>query len=101
MRDFAVAILTQCATKMQAEHGATLIPALNASVWEQGISTRIVLFRDWVWHNDSLLGTRFAGVIKSNGKDNRRLSGNSMAPFDVTDVGTLLLPSPPPSSVES
>ncbi|CRK15076.1 hypothetical protein BN1708_011345, partial [Verticillium longisporum] len=42
-------VLTQCATKMQAESGATLVPAINANVWEQGVSTRLVVFKDWAW----------------------------------------------------
>ncbi|KAK4130195.1 P-loop containing nucleoside triphosphate hydrolase protein [Trichocladium antarcticum] len=67
-RDLAIVILTQCATKMQAERGATLIPAINATVWEQGVSTRLVLFRDWFQRGVETRGLRFAGVQKLNGK---------------------------------
>jgi len=72
-RDVAVVVLTQCATKMQAERGATLIPAINAGIWEQGISTRLVLFHDWV--EDSRDSDKngpsrlhFVGVQKLHGK---------------------------------
>ncbi|KAM0499328.1 hypothetical protein ACHAPB_005995 [Verticillium nonalfalfae] len=52
-RNCAVVVLTQCATKMQAESGATLVPAINANVWEQGVSTRLVVFKDWAWKDGS------------------------------------------------
>lgn len=47
---------------MQSEHGATLVPALNATVWEQGISTRIVLFRNWSWEGRTPHSVFLAGV---------------------------------------
>lgn len=61
-------ILSQCATKMQLERGAALIPAVNASWWEDGISTRIVLFRDWSMQSGSARAARFAAALKVNGK---------------------------------
>lgn len=67
-RDAAVVVLTQCATRMQAERGATLIPAINASVWEQGIATRVALLRDWLWNDGHPYGARLAAVQKVNGK---------------------------------
>lgn len=66
-RDAAVVVLTQCATRMQAEKGATLIPSINANVWEQGIATRVALFRDWTWNAGRAFGTRLAAVQKLNG----------------------------------
>lgn len=67
-RDAAVVILTQCATRMQAERRATLTPTINANVWEQGVATRVVLFRDWMWHDGHASGARLAAVQKVNGK---------------------------------
>ncbi|KAK7748602.1 hypothetical protein SLS53_000622 [Cytospora paraplurivora] len=67
-RDAAVVVLTQCATRMQAERRATLTPAINANVWEQGITTRVALFRDWMWHDGHASGARLAAVQKVNGK---------------------------------
>ncbi|KAH8884726.1 P-loop containing nucleoside triphosphate hydrolase protein [Thozetella sp. PMI_491] len=69
-RNLAVVILTQCATRMQADRGATLVPAITANVWENGISTRVVLFRDWVWDGDKSEGLHFAGIQKLDGKGN-------------------------------
>jgi len=77
-QDLAVVILTQCATKMQAEHGATLIPAVNATAWDQGISTRLVLFRDWAPDGAEPRAPHFVGVQKKNGK------GHSGSLDDVT-----------------
>ena len=106
-RDVAIVVLTQCATKMQAERGATLIPAINAGIWEQGISTRLVLFRDWVEdsgdsdnkHGPSRL--HFVGVQKLNGKGSSGLVDNvcafgiqpvCLASIDtVPNMGSLLL----------
>jgi hypothetical protein len=67
-RNCVIAVLSQCATKMQSEKGATLIPAVNAGVWEQGISTRLVVFRDWVWNDGKPADVRFVGIQKLDGK---------------------------------
>ncbi|KAK3307497.1 P-loop containing nucleoside triphosphate hydrolase protein [Chaetomium strumarium] len=85
-RDLAVVILTQCATKMQAERGATLIPAVNASVWEQGMSTRLVLFRDWLQDGHEVRGVHFVGIQKLNGKGTAALIDNLCA-FTVEETG--------------
>ncbi|KAG8425222.1 hypothetical protein J3458_001950 [Metarhizium acridum] len=67
-KNCAVVVSSQCATRMQSEHGATLVPAVNASVWEQGISTRVVMFRDWAWKNGTLVSIFVAGLQKLDGK---------------------------------
>jgi hypothetical protein len=85
MRDLAVVVLTQCATKMQAERGATLIPAINASIWDQGISTRLVLFRDWLLDGIETHGLHFAGIQKLNGKA-VPTTVNSACAFTVEEV---------------
>ncbi|KAI1143152.1 P-loop containing nucleoside triphosphate hydrolase protein [Hypoxylon sp. FL0543] len=67
-RDICVVILSQCATRMQLEHGATLIPSINAGTWEQGIATRLVLFRDWIVGSERVHDVHFVGIQKLNGK---------------------------------
>jgi hypothetical protein len=47
---------------------ATLTPAVNATVWEQGLSTRVALFRDWVWRRNEPAGVFLAGIQKLDGK---------------------------------
>lgn len=68
-KDIAIVLLTQCATKMQSESGATLIPAINATAWDQGIASRLVLFKDWIWQDGSASSGSFAGIQKLNGKN--------------------------------
>jgi len=89
-RDVAVVILTQCASKMQAERGATLVPAINATVWEQGVSARLVLFRDWIQHSSKLQSLRFVGIQKVNGKA-RDTRSDSVYVFDITSTGLVLV----------
>ncbi|QPC63954.1 hypothetical protein HYE67_006185 [Fusarium culmorum] len=67
-RNCAIVVLSQCATKMHSERGATLTAAINANVWEQGVSTRLVTFRDWVWQESSLTSVFLAGLQKVDGR---------------------------------
>jgi hypothetical protein len=67
-RNCAIVVLSQCATKMHSERGATLTAAINANVWEQGVSTRLVMFRDWVWQENSLTSVFLAGLQKVDGR---------------------------------
>lgn len=85
-QDLAIVILTQCATKMQAERGATLIPSVNATAWDQGISTRLVLFRDWAPDGAELRAPHFVGVQKKNGKGNSG-SLDDVTAFSIKPVG--------------
>lgn len=87
-RNLVVVVLTQCATKMQAKRGATLIPAINARLWEEGISTRLVLFRDWIWEEDKPCGVSFAAVQRFNGRE-CSLSMERLAAFKVDGVSPL------------
>ncbi|KAI1503087.1 P-loop containing nucleoside triphosphate hydrolase protein [Biscogniauxia marginata] len=85
-RDLVVVVLSQCATRMQVERGATLIPAINAGTWEQGIATRLVLFKDWMMKGDVVRDTHFVGIQKSNGKANPSGIGPVFA-FEVDSAG--------------
>lgn len=67
-KDCAVVLLSQCATKMRGEQRATLIPSINTTVWEQGVSTRLVLFRDWAWNANKSSSVFLAGVQKIDGR---------------------------------
>ncbi|KAI0600946.1 P-loop containing nucleoside triphosphate hydrolase protein [Biscogniauxia sp. FL1348] len=85
-RDLLVVVLSQCATRMQAERGATLIPAINAGTWEQGIATRLVLFKDWMTKGDVVRDTYLVAVQKTNGKPNPNGIGPVFA-FEVDSAG--------------
>lgn len=88
-RDAAVVLLSQCATRMQAERGATLTPAVNANVWEQGVATRVALYRDWVWSDGCILGTRLATVQKVDGNVIAEALDNAVA-FEIESVGCII-----------
>ncbi|KAK8042710.1 hypothetical protein PG994_013193 [Apiospora phragmitis] len=90
-RDVAVVLLTQCATRMQTERGATLTPAINAMVWDQGITTRLVLFRDWLYKDLAVAGVYFAGIQKLNGKAHQGGLGEIFA-FDIQRNGFVAVP---------
>ncbi|KAJ0158839.1 hypothetical protein CTA2_10763 [Colletotrichum tanaceti] len=87
-RDCAVVVLSQCATKMQLERSPTLIPSINAGIWEQGMSTRVVLFRDWVWKDGRPSTVCFAGVQKLDGKAGPDMVQNAAA-FRVEATGVI------------
>ncbi|KAI0158993.1 P-loop containing nucleoside triphosphate hydrolase protein [Pestalotiopsis sp. NC0098] len=85
-RDITIVILSHCATRIQAERGAALIPAINATAWEQGISTRLVLFRDWSFQKEHITGVRCVGIQKLNGKASADSIGPVLA-FSVHEKG--------------
>lgn len=74
MSNMAILLTSQAITKITPDSGAMLHPSLGSSAWETGISTRIVLFRDWAfksskepYHREFVPGVRFAGVLKAAG----------------------------------
>ncbi|CAI6089988.1 unnamed protein product [Clonostachys chloroleuca] len=85
-RKCAVVLLSQCATKMRLERGASLIPAVAASVWEQNISTRIALFRDWSWQDNRPSSIFLAGLQKLDGKLSEDMMEHASA-FSVSGYG--------------
>ncbi|CAJ2502128.1 Uu.00g049810.m01.CDS01 [Anthostomella pinea] len=83
-RDLVIVVLSQCATRMQLERGATLIPAINAGSWEQGIATRLVLFRDWVMRGDAVHDMHLVGIQKHHGK----VDSGGIGPVFAFDIQT-------------
>ncbi|RMJ13091.1 hypothetical protein CDV36_007269 [Fusarium kuroshium] len=98
-RNCAVVILSQCATKMHSERGATLTAAVNATVWEQGVSTRLVVFRDWVWQEGKLASVFLAGLQKVDGKLSQETVENVVA-FKVELDGVVQIPYEAIQSIE-
>ncbi|KAF4467623.1 DNA repair rhp55 [Fusarium albosuccineum] len=90
-RNCAVVILSQCATKMHSERGATLTAAVNATVWEQGVSTRLVMFRDWVWQQNRLASVFLAGLQKVDGRASQETVEKVVA-FKVERDGVAQIP---------
>lgn len=74
-KNIAVLFTSQTATRIRADTGATLNPAISGTAWDSGISARIVLFRDWFLQSAEVPGkdleylpeVRFAGVLKASG----------------------------------
>ncbi|KAF2662675.1 P-loop containing nucleoside triphosphate hydrolase protein [Lophiostoma macrostomum CBS 122681] len=75
MHDIALLLTCQTITRIRGGSRALLVPAISGADWENGVSTRLVLFRDWVpgqgkWNDadaDKLRKARFIGVVKANG----------------------------------
>jgi hypothetical protein len=98
MHDIALLITSQTITRIRAGSRALLVPAISGAEWENGISTRLVLFRDWVpgqgkWTKADaarMQKTRFAGVLKANGAGLADDGGvGSIVPFAIEEVSLI------------
>jgi hypothetical protein len=75
LHDLALLVTCQTITRIRGSSRALLVPAISGVEWENGVSTRLALFRDWVRQGnakdtadaDRLRKTRFAGLVKMNG----------------------------------
>lgn len=95
MHDIALLLTSQTITRIRAGSRALLVPAIVGAEWENGISARLVLFRDWVpgqgkWTKADaarMQKTRFAGVLKANGVALADDGGlGAVVPFAVEEV---------------
>ena len=74
-RNIAILLTSQMTTRITSEAGAVLQPAISGTVWDTGISSRIVVFRDWIFQATDAAssqgkyvpGVRLAGVSKAKG----------------------------------
>ncbi len=69
-RNIAIVVLSQCVTKMRQGIGAILVPSINVTAWEQGLSCRVALFRDWGWDDEDgkpVDDVRLVQIIKVEG----------------------------------
>lgn len=74
-KNIAILLTSQTTTRIRPETGAVLHPAISGTAWDTGISTRIVIFRDWMFQaseaassqGEYMPGVRFAGVVKAKG----------------------------------
>ncbi|KZM21028.1 uncharacterized protein EKO05_0011135 [Ascochyta rabiei] len=65
-----VALLVTCQTitRIRGPSRALLVPAIAGLEWENGIATRLLLFRDWLPQQPARLqNARFAALVKLNG----------------------------------
>lgn len=66
--------------------GAVLVPAVNATAWEQGLGCRVELMRDWGWEDEEggvVEGVRLARVVKAEGV---AVGGRRLVGFGVREV---------------
>jgi hypothetical protein len=93
--DIALLITSQPITRIRGSSRAVLVPAISGAEWENGISTRLVLFRDWVpgegkWSDadaDRLRKVRFIGVTKVDGVIIAEEGGvGNVVPFAIESV---------------
>lgn len=84
-------ILTESSTRSDLEHDTALIPAVMGSAWEQGVSTRLLLFRDWTSDGLESRALHFAAVKKLNGKTDSE-SVDHVSAFAMTQVSLHRIP---------
>jgi len=93
-RNIAVLLTSQTTTKVRAETGALLHPAVSGTAWDGGIASRIVLFRDWPPQQEGsqeeanrVRGVRYAGVLKAGGIAHGDSGGvGKVVAFTITSV---------------
>ncbi|KAF2636926.1 P-loop containing nucleoside triphosphate hydrolase protein [Massarina eburnea CBS 473.64] len=82
LHDIALLVTCQTITRMRGGSRALLVPAISGAEWENGISTRVVLFRDWAAQK-----ARFAGILKTNGVTLADEGGvGEVVPFSIDSV---------------
>lgn len=95
LHDIALLVTCQTITRIRGASRALLVPAISGVEWENGISTRLVLFRDWVRQGkakdtadaDRLRKARFAGLVKVNGVALADEGGvGSVVPYAIENV---------------
>ena len=74
IQNIAILLTSQTTTKVRADTGAVLYPAITTKAWDVGVNNRIVLFRDWPpsTEHDAIQdcqsdAVRFAAAIKVGG----------------------------------
>jgi hypothetical protein len=95
LHDIALLVTSQTITRIRGASRALLVPAISGVEWENGVSTRLVLFRDWLRHGkarnkadaDRLQKARFAGLVKANGVALAEEGGvGNVVPFAIGHV---------------
>lgn len=65
-QNIAILLTSQMTTRIRFETGAVLHPAISGGVWDAGIGTQVILFRDWMFQtadNSNNLGGYMPGVV--------------------------------------
>ena len=99
VNNLAIVINSQTITRVRGGSGAVLVPALVALEWDNGISTRLVIFRDFkpdlqgASEDEERLGRiRFVGITKLNGVNVAEDGAvGSVVPFSIENVSGVSL----------
>jgi hypothetical protein len=95
VNNLVVLVTSQTITRVRSGLGALLLPAIAGAEWDNGISTQLVLFRDWPPRRNTQSdedverwkGLRYAGTIKVKGvlaaQDGRF---ETVVPFSIEKV---------------
>lgn len=96
LHNIAILVTCQTITRIRTGSRALLLPAMTGIEWENGFSTRLVLFRDWLPAQgkgtcgdvDRLRHARFVGVVKANGVTLADEGGvGTVIPFTIETSG--------------
>ncbi|KAH7035448.1 P-loop containing nucleoside triphosphate hydrolase protein [Microdochium trichocladiopsis] len=85
-KEILVVIISQCATRMQADRSAIIAPAVSSAALEAGLGTRLVVFKDWIGHQESSRSASLVGIQKVNGTAVPEVIGQVFA-FQITTSG--------------
>ncbi|KAE9978596.1 hypothetical protein BLS_000443 [Venturia inaequalis] len=97
VNNIVILLTSQTVTRVRSGQGALLLPAISGSEWDNGVSTQLVLFRDWAPKRGTQLAAeeaekwhrlRYAGVIKVKGvamEENGRF--DTVVPFSIEQYG--------------
>ena len=93
--NIAILLTSQMATRITSEAGAVLQPAISGTAWDTGISSRVVVFRDWIFQatdaassqGEYVPGVRLAGVSKAKGVSYEDMTKTVM--FTIEKVSAL------------
>lgn len=102
VNNIAILLTSQTVTRVRSGQGALLLPAISGSEWDNGVSTQLVLFRDWAPRRGTQVAEeeaekwyrlRYAGVIKVKGdamEENGRF--DTVVPFIIERVNACIHP---------
>ena len=93
--NIAILLTSQMTTRVTSEVGAVLQPAISGTTWDTGISSRVIVFRDWIFktmdaassQGEYIPGVRLAGVSKAKGVSCEGMTKTVM--FTIEKVSTL------------
>lgn len=100
MHELVVLVTSNTVTRIRADTGAILRPALGGQAWDRAVATRVALFRDWLpgasqsspWPRRPH-AARFAQIVQLDGREvSAVLAQLKIVTFQIEQVSTSSLP---------